>query len=80
MLIFCTDEKSGLDPAVRYLAEQGLLEGHMLCLNGSAAPRIWAGCFGSLDMLVRVQGRATHSGKGLDGINAIEETVPALAA
>jgi succinyl-diaminopimelate desuccinylase len=80
VLLFCTDEEGGLYPGVRYLAEQGLLEGHTLCLNGSAAPRIWAGCFGSLDMLVRVQGRAAHSGQGLDGINAIEEAVPVLAA
>jgi succinyl-diaminopimelate desuccinylase len=77
VLIFCTDEEGGLYPWVRYLAGQDFLEGHVLCLNGS--PRISTSGFGSLDMLVRVQGRG-HSGQGLDGINAIEETVPVLAA
>jgi succinyl-diaminopimelate desuccinylase len=28
MLLFCTDEEGGLYPGVRYLAEQGKLEGH----------------------------------------------------
>jgi succinyl-diaminopimelate desuccinylase len=65
---------------VRYLAERGLIEGHVMCLNGSAAPRIWAGCFGSLDLAIRVEGRAAHSGDPTDGINAVEESVPILTA
>ncbi len=79
-LLFCTDEEGGLYPGVRYLAEQGLIEGHVMCLNGSAAPRIWAGCFGSLDLAVRIEGRAAHSGDPVDGINAVEESVPILTA
>jgi succinyl-diaminopimelate desuccinylase len=80
VLLFCTDEEGGLYPGVRYLAEQGLIEGHVLCFNGGAAPRIWAGCFGSLDLAVRVVGRAAHSGDQGDGINALEEALPILAA
>jgi succinyl-diaminopimelate desuccinylase len=79
-LLFCTDEEGGLYPGVRYLAERGLIEGHVMCLNGSAAPRIWAGCFGSLDLAIRVEGRAAHSGDPTDGINAVEESVPILTA
>ena len=49
VLLFCTDEEGGLYPGIRYLAEQNL-EGHILNFNGGAAPRIWAGCFGSIDI------------------------------
>src|SRR4051812_39292059 len=67
-LLFCTDEEGGKYPGVRYLAERSLIEGHVLCLNGSAAPRIWAGCFGSIDLLIRIEGQAAHSGEGV-GVN-----------
>lgn len=76
VLLFCTDEEGGLYPGVRWLAEQHLIEGHVLCLNGGAAPRIWAGCFGSLDLAIRVQGRSAHSGDPGSGINAVEEALP----
>ena len=36
VLLFCTDEEGGLYPGVRYLAEQGMLEGHILNFNGGA--------------------------------------------
>jgi succinyl-diaminopimelate desuccinylase len=82
VLLFCTDEEGGLYPGVRYLAEQGLLGcDQLICLNGGAAPRLWAGCFGSLDIAITVVGRAAHSGDpGPLGINAVEETLPILAA
>jgi succinyl-diaminopimelate desuccinylase len=83
-LLLCTDEEGGLYPGVRYLAEQRMIEGppagHVLCLNGSAAPRIWAGCFGSLDMAIRVEGRSAHSGDPVGGINAVEAALPILNA
>lgn len=81
-LLFCTDEEGGLYPGIRWIAEQGLLEGdHLICLNGGAAPRIWAGCFGSLDLAIRVEGRAAHSGDpSPDGVNAVEQALPVLAA
>jgi succinyl-diaminopimelate desuccinylase len=83
MLLFCTDEEGGLYPGVRYLAEQGLLEGHIINFNGSAAPRIWAGCFGLFNLLIRIKGEAVHAGEGNRsgaGVNAIEQALPLLAA
>jgi succinyl-diaminopimelate desuccinylase len=80
-LLFCTDEEGGLYPGIRYLAEQGLVEGHLLSFNGGAAARIWAGCFGSLDLAIEVEGRAAHSGDaGGNGVNAIEVALPLLNA
>lgn len=80
VLLFCTDEEGGLYPGVRHLAERGLIEGHVLCLNGGAMPRIWAGCFGSLDLEVTILGRAAHSGDGREGVNAVEAALPVLNA
>jgi succinyl-diaminopimelate desuccinylase len=80
VLLFCTDEEGGLYPGARYLAEQGLIRGHLLSFNGGAVPRIWAGCFGSINLLVRVHGRAAHAGDSTQGVNAIEAAIPVLAA
>ena len=82
LLLFCTDEEGGLFPGIRYLAEQGRLNGidALLNLNGSAQPRIWAGCFGSLDLRFQFVGRAAHSGAPGDGINAIEQSLSVLSA
>lgn len=79
-LLFCTDEEGGLYPGARFLAEEGLIDGHLLNFNGGAVPRIWAGCFGSIDLAIRVLGRGGHSGDPGDGINALEEAVPLLQA
>jgi succinyl-diaminopimelate desuccinylase len=81
MLLFCTDEEGGLYPGVRHLAEHGLLEGHILNFNGSAAPRIWAGCFGLFTLLVRVHGRTLHASEARragSSANAIEAALPIL--
>lgn len=80
VLLFCTDEEGGLYPGVRHLAEQGLLEGHVLNFNGGAAPRIWAGCFGVFNLLLRVRGRTAHAGDAGAAVNAIEGALPVLAA
>ena len=80
MLLLCTDEEGGLYPGVRYLAEQGLLEGHVLNFNGGAAPRIWAGCFGVFNLLLRVCGRTVHAGDPGAAVNAIEAALPVMAA
>jgi succinyl-diaminopimelate desuccinylase len=83
MLLLCTDEEAGLYPGVRYLAEQGLLEGHILNFNGAAAPRIWAGCFGLFTLLVRVRGRTVHASEARtagSNANAIEAALPILNA
>jgi succinyl-diaminopimelate desuccinylase len=83
MLLLCTDEEGGLYPGVRYLAEQCLLEGHILNFNGAAAPRIWAGCFGLFTLLVRVHGKTLHASEARSagsGANAIEAALPILNA
>lgn len=83
MLLFCTDEEGGLYPGIRHLAEQGRLEGHVLNFNGSAEARIWAGCFGLFNLLVRIHGQAVHAGEGNrkgSGLNAIEGALPLLNA
>lgn len=83
MLLLCTDEEGGLYPGIRYLADQGMLEGHILNFNGSAAPRIWAGCFGVFHLQLTIKGHAVHAGEGNRtgaGINAIEGALPLLNA
>ena len=74
-LLLCTDEEGGAYPGIRYLAEQGMIEGHLVSFNGTAAARIWAGCFGSMDLRIGIEGRAAHSGEG-DGVNAIDAALP----
>jgi len=80
MLLLCTDEEGGLYPGVRYLAEQGKLEGHVLNFNGSAEARIWAGCFGMFNVMITVKGVAAHAGEGTAaaGFDAIEGALPLL--
>ena len=80
VLLLCTDEEGGLYPGVRYLAEQKLFSGHMLSFNGGAVPRIWGGCFGSIDLKICITGRSAHSGDPVGGINAIEESLPLMNA
>lgn len=80
VLAFCTDEEGGLYPGIRYLAETTDLPEVLLNLNGGAAPRIWGGCLGSMDLAITGQGLAVHSGRPDLGINALEEMVPLLGA
>lgn len=83
ILLFCTDEEGGLYPGIRHLAEQGRLPGHIVNFNGSAEARVWAGCFGLFNLLVRVRGQAVHAGEGNrqgSGLNAIEGALPLLNA
>ncbi len=80
VLAFCTDEEGGRYPGIRHLAETRPLPEVLLNLNGSAEPRIWAGCAGSLDLTLTVTGRASHSGEADRGINAAEALLPALVA
>lgn len=83
MLLFCTDEEGGLYPGVRYLAEQGRVPEHVLNFNGSAEARIWAGCFGLFNLLIRIHGQAVHAGEGNRqglGHSAIEGALPLFNA
>ncbi len=80
VLAFCTDEEGGRYPGIRYLAENHKLPETLLNLNGSAANRIWAGCFGSMTLELHCTGRSAHSGTPESGINAVEAALPALLA
>ncbi|OON40356.1 acetylornithine deacetylase [Izhakiella australiensis] len=80
VFLLCTDEEGGLYPGIRYLAEQQLFSGHLLSFNGGAVPRIWAGCFGSLDVAIHIEGRSAHSGDPVGGINALEAALPVMNA
>ncbi|MBS9719593.1 M20/M25/M40 family metallo-hydrolase [Tianweitania sp. BSSL-BM11] len=80
-LLLCTDEEGGLYPGIRYLAEQGLIKGHLLNFNGSAGPRIWGGCFGSFNLQVTVEGFAAHAADhSKQAVNAIEAALPMMQA
>lgn len=80
VLAFCTDEEGGLYPGIRYLAESRPLPATLLNLNGSAEPRIWAGCLGSLDLVMTLQGQTAHSGTPEKGVNAVEVAAEAVIA
>lgn len=79
-VLLCTDEEGGAYPGIRWLAEQGLAPAHLLCLDGAAAPRLWSGAFGSLELLLEVHGTAGHAGQRGSGDNALERAVPIMAA
>ncbi|WP_142502767.1 M20/M25/M40 family metallo-hydrolase [Klebsiella sp. 2680] len=80
VFLLCSDEEGGLYPGIRYLAEQQYIAGHLLSFNGGAVPRIWSGCFGSIDLKVIITGRSAHSGDPVNGINAIETALPLMHA
>jgi succinyl-diaminopimelate desuccinylase len=52
----------------------------VISLEGGVVPRVWDGCFGSFDVLVRLTARATHPGEPNVGVNVIEESLPILQA
>ena len=68
VLLFCTDEERGLYPGLRHLASEGQIEGHVICLNGSAAPKIWTGSLGRIDLTVRIEALGPDAGAA----NAVE--------
>jgi len=74
----CTDEEIGIWPGIRYLAEQGHINGTVFCMEGVINPIIVVGTAGALNVIVESIGRSCHSGMNFMGINALEETVPIL--
>ena len=79
-LLFCTDEEGGAHPGIRFLAEAGLVPEHLVCLDGGATPRRWLGAFGSLELLIEIEGSAGHAGQHGSGDNALERAVPVMSA
>ncbi len=76
--IICTDEEIGVYAGAKYLAEQGYVQGHILCMEGSQDARVHLSSAGSVDITVTTIGRSCHSGRNYDGINAIEEMIPIM--
>lgn len=78
IVCLCTDEEIGGYPGVQYLAEQGYLKGHMLCLEGGQDPRIGLASAGAVDVTITTHGRSGHSGMNFLAVNAIDAMVPIL--
>jgi len=74
----CTDEEIGVWPGVRYLAENGHVQGTVFCMEGVTTPIIPIGTAGALNVVIESIGRSCHSGMNFMGINALEETIPIL--
>jgi succinyl-diaminopimelate desuccinylase len=77
-VVLCTDEETGGYTGVRYLAEQGLIKGHILCMEATQDPMRLTGFAGGLDVTVTTLGKQCHSGMNFLGVNAIEAMVPIL--
>lgn len=73
-----TDEELGFYPGIRYLAEQGYINGYIFCMDGVITPLIPIGASGDLNVIIEIIGKSCHSGYNFLGINAIEEIVPIL--
>lgn len=78
IVCLCTDEEIGGYPGVQYLAEQGYLKGHMLCLEGGQDPRIGLASAGSVDVTITTHGRSGHSGMNFLSVNAIDAMLPIM--
>jgi succinyl-diaminopimelate desuccinylase len=74
----CTDEELGFYPGIRYLAEEGYIQGAVFCMDGVITPLIPVGTAGDLNIVVEIIGKSCHSGYNFLGINAIEEAIPVL--
>ena len=76
--ILCTDEEVGVYAGARYLAEQGYIKGHILCMEGVQDARVHLASVGDVDVTITTVGRSGHSGRNYTSINALEEMVPIL--
>jgi succinyl-diaminopimelate desuccinylase len=76
--IICTDEEIGVYAGAKYLAEEGYVRGHILCMEGTqdAIERLCSA--GAVDFTITTVGKSCHSGSNYMGVNAIEEMVPIL--
>jgi succinyl-diaminopimelate desuccinylase len=73
LLVFC-----GSDTGLVRLAARGEINGHVLSLNGAAAPRLWAGCLGSVELEVQLQGQgapAEIAGPVLERLASLQQAV-----
>ena len=78
IICLCTDEEIGGCPGIEYLAKNGYVKGHMVCLEGGQDPMTWLGSAGSVDVTITVTGESCHSGMNYLGVNAIDAMLPVL--
>ncbi|MBC9175364.1 M20/M25/M40 family metallo-hydrolase [Pseudoroseomonas ludipueritiae] len=78
VLIFCADRDDGHHVALRRMAAEGLVEGHLMCLDGPATPRIWSGSLGSIHLSVSVEGLEPPEGS-MAVVNPVEAMAPLMA-
>ena len=76
----CTDEEIGGYPGVYHLAKEGLVRGHVLCMEGFQDPKLcfWLASAGMIDVTITTKGKSCHSGMNFLGVNALEAMVPIL--
>ena len=74
----CTDEEIGFYPGIRYLTEQGYINGTIFSMDSSVDPILLMGAAGDLDVDIETIGRSSHSGLSILGVNALEEMIPIL--
>ncbi len=77
-VIICTDEEIGVYPGAKYLAEQGYVKGHILCMEGAQDPIERLCSAGAVDFTITTVGKSCHSGSNYLGVNAIETMVPIM--
>jgi len=78
--VMCTDEEIGGYPGVYHLAREGMVRGHVLCMEGFQDPKLcfWLGSAGMVDVTITTKGKSCHSGMNFLGVNALEAMVPIL--
>jgi succinyl-diaminopimelate desuccinylase len=76
VLLFCADRGDGHHPVLRRMSAEGMVEGHVMCLDGPATPRIWAGSPGSIHLSISVEGREPP--EALQAANPVEAMAPLM--
>ena len=70
---FTTDEEVGGYSGVEYLVEKHVITKDVdYCLSTDSGMQLYVASLGDAEYLITVHGKATHSGRGWTGVNAIE--------
>lgn len=77
VLLFCADDGHGHHLGLRRMLMEGLVEGHVMCLDGAATPRIWSGSPGSIHLSVSLEGRELS--EPATAANPVEAMTPLMA-
>lgn len=77
VILFCADQGDGHHPGLRQMTAEGLVEGHVMCLDGLAAPRVWSGSLGSIRLAVSLENPEPADPSPL--MNPVEAMAPLVA-